>query len=525
MRKQSHLRPFVVGLIGHRELSEQELPRLQSEFDGYIEKLLRILPNTPILVLTSIAEGADRLAHSSKFRNQIKICAVLPMEKKEYAKDFMTKSSLRSFRNAVQESDYVYGLKNRHTRSWTTQNSRNKAYAECGRWISDKSNALFVVWDGRDSRGVGGTSDSVKHRQKSLSVPAHLLRGGLSLTHVFASNAGSKALQNCNCGGHSGISARDQIELLEFDRLNFHLRDSKIIEIDSSLDVDFQIFDQEAITLQRMFIKRTKIVLTLGVMFVNLSSLHVDQLTYQTLAPALLALLTTLLVWKRLMSSRIKSAYETFRLMAEVIRVQIWWRSCGVKDDVLSQIPEFREVESSARLFIANTFLTNEIEGESRSSRISSYDNPHDWIADQVAYLGTTNAPGAIAKNERKSSRLKNLIFVSLSVSGASLLMGTVFASLGVRVDLVQQTTSILFTFSLSLAAAIAAFSQVMSFKEIANRFKVKEFRLRKALSSLESTSRDSDSLEIAREVGIDSLSEAFKWFQVKSEKQVRPFQ
>ena len=525
MKKQGHLRPFVIGLIGHRELSEHELPRLQREFDTYIEELLNVLKNTPILVLTSIAEGADRFAHNSKFRDQMKICAVLPMRKEAYAKDFKTKQSLESFHTTLHESEYVFVLEGSAGQSWTTSNRRNRAYAACGRWISDKSNALFVVWDGRNSRGVGGTSDSVNYRQNSLSVPAHLLRGGLSITHVFASNSGSTVRDNCDCGGHSGMSPRDQHVLLEFDRLNYHLRNSEVLEIDSSLELDFQIFDQEAISLQKMFSKRTKLVLVLGVLFMNLSSFHIDQLKFLTLAPVVVVLLITLVAWKRLTSSRIKSAYETFRLMAEILRVQIWWRSCGIKEDVLSQIPEFREIESSARLFIANTFLSNELEGEPKLRQRRTSESPKMWIIDQIAYLGTTNAPGAIAKNELKSSKLKLLIYSALSLSGASLLMGTFLSSFGHKVELVQQTTSILFTFFISSAAAIAAFLQVMSFQEIANRFRVKTFRLKQALSSLESANKESEALEIAMTVGTDSLSEAFNWYRVKSEKQVRPFQ
>lgn len=525
MKKQAHLRPFVVGLIGHRELSEKELPRLQGEFDAYIEKLLNILVNTPILVLTSIAEGADQFAHNSKFRDQIRICAVLPMEKEEYAKDFKTKKSLEIFHESLRESEYVFVLDGGVKRSRNSLKQRNSAYASCGRWISDKSNALFVVWDGRNSRGVGGTSDSVIHRQSTLSNPAHLLPHGLSLTHVSASNSGSKAIGGCDCGGHSGMSLRDQDDLLEFDRLNYHLRDSKVIEIDSSLEIDFQIFDQEAIALQKVFSKRTKLVLALGVLFVNLSSFHIDQLTFLTLIPALIVLLLTLLIWKKLTSSRIKSAYETFRLMAEVLRVQIWWRSCGIQDNVLSKIPEFREIESSTRLFVANTFLSNEIEGEPKSSQKKASESPRTWIVNQINYLGARGTPGAITKNESKASKLKFRIYLALSGSGISLLMGTVLASGGARVELVQPLTSILFTFFISSAAAIAAFSQLMSFREIANRFRVKEFRLNQALLSLESTNKELEAQEIAKAVGVDSLSEAVKWFQVKSEKEVRPFQ
>lgn len=62
---------------------------------------MKQLPNTPVLVLTSLAKGADRLIESSKFRRRVKVCAVLPLEVDEYLKDFETKGEKDEFRRVL----------------------------------------------------------------------------------------------------------------------------------------------------------------------------------------------------------------------------------------------------------------------------------------------------------------------------------------------------------------------------------------------------------------------------------------
>ena len=95
------LSPFFVGLIGHRELREDEIERVQIKFDEQIHRLLKKLKSTRIIVLTSLAEGADRVVQKSRYRDKLSVCAVLPFSKKEYEKDFPGKKASSEFRKAT----------------------------------------------------------------------------------------------------------------------------------------------------------------------------------------------------------------------------------------------------------------------------------------------------------------------------------------------------------------------------------------------------------------------------------------
>lgn len=525
-RKVKALRPFVVGLVGHRKLSPADLHSLQEEFDSFLIQLLENLQETPLLVLTSIAEGADRLAHHSKYRDRIQICSVLPMPIKEYSKDFATKQQRESFEALIKNSEYVIAFNENSNKKFVGAD-RNKAYKECADWISDHSNSLVAIWDGGPSRGIGGTAGTVRRRLRALGANSHFDQGGVTFKHFLAANADSSSVPNCDCGGHFEVTPSDIRSLKYYNKLNSFLSDSTIQLKPDSLLSHFELFDTEAIHLQREFVRRSRILLGLGVLTVNIASIQLALLSVLTLLPTLLLLLSTVLYWRSLTKNQIKNAYETYRLLAEVLRVQNWWYSCGVSRNALSEITELRETDSAVRLLLANTALMVEISSFSGNLDPLGNSDPAVWIQEQKDYLVSSTGHGAINRAELKGSILKRRIYLSVFVAGASLILGSIWTSLTESSfhDTIEWITSSIFTLSLSLAAAIAAFAQVMSYGEIVGRYRIKEYRLQRALHAVGSTKSRAEKQRTARAVGIDSLSEAFRWFQTKSDRQVRPFQ
>ena len=154
--------PFFVGVIGHRHLREEEIPRLQQEFDSHIKSLLARLKQTKIIVLTGNAEGADRIPHTSQYREHFSICAVLPFVKNEYVRDFPSKNQRAAFNASLTQCDHIIISPHAPTGKFSAK-LRDKAYQESARWISDNSSLLIGFWDGTEPRGIGGTSDTVSY--------------------------------------------------------------------------------------------------------------------------------------------------------------------------------------------------------------------------------------------------------------------------------------------------------------------------------------------------------------------------
>jgi hypothetical protein len=125
--------PLLIGLIGHRELSPIEEPKLQMIFDEYIEMYLTKYENSQIVVLSSLAEGADRLVFSSRYRPKIKIIAVLPFSVDEYRKDFKSTEERKNFEAVLSDCDDVVILEGElRNEELADLEGRSRGYAQAG---------------------------------------------------------------------------------------------------------------------------------------------------------------------------------------------------------------------------------------------------------------------------------------------------------------------------------------------------------------------------------------------------------
>src|SRR5215813_2591306 len=84
--------PLVIGVTGHRDLRDEDVPRLEREITAIIGGLRRDYlgrdGETPIVVLSSLAEGADRLVTRVALAHGARLVAPMPMPIDEYRCDF-----------------------------------------------------------------------------------------------------------------------------------------------------------------------------------------------------------------------------------------------------------------------------------------------------------------------------------------------------------------------------------------------------------------------------------------------------
>src|ERR1700720_2498100 len=84
--------PLVIGVTGHRDLRDADLPRLEQAVAAIIGGLRRDYlggdQETPIIVLSALAEGADRLVAKVALAQGARLIAPLPMPREEYRRDF-----------------------------------------------------------------------------------------------------------------------------------------------------------------------------------------------------------------------------------------------------------------------------------------------------------------------------------------------------------------------------------------------------------------------------------------------------
>src|SRR5688572_15949462 len=82
--------PITIGITGHRDIRPEDVPMLEAAVGKILDEIAAACPATPLYVINSLAEGADRLAARVALKHGAKIVVPLPMSRELYETDFET---------------------------------------------------------------------------------------------------------------------------------------------------------------------------------------------------------------------------------------------------------------------------------------------------------------------------------------------------------------------------------------------------------------------------------------------------
>jgi hypothetical protein len=158
----------TIGVTGHRILHEPE--KLRSSIREALERITKRFDSEPITLLTSLAEGTDRMvAKETQSLDSSRIVAVLPMNSIDYLKDFETEESQQEFRSYLGAASEVIEI--------PESADRESAYEAAGIYVLDHCDALICIWDGLEAQGKGGTG-SVVERARRRGIPIAWIHAG-----------------------------------------------------------------------------------------------------------------------------------------------------------------------------------------------------------------------------------------------------------------------------------------------------------------------------------------------------------
>lgn len=165
--------PIVLGITGHRLIQDKE--QVKNLLREQISAAKGQYPNTPLVALTSLAEGADRLFAQIAIDMRIPFYAVLPFAAEEYQKDFP--DTREDFLGLCKKAVWVFDIplasgvtptsliSGADSAGIENNNDRNTQYAAAGIYIAQRAHLLFAVWDGQPARALGGTEQIVQYRR------------------------------------------------------------------------------------------------------------------------------------------------------------------------------------------------------------------------------------------------------------------------------------------------------------------------------------------------------------------------
>jgi hypothetical protein len=174
--------PLVIGVTGHRDLRDEDVARLETEIAGIIARLrLDYLADdgeTPIIVLSALAEGADRLVARVALAQGARLIAPLPLPREEYRRDFepgLKPGNAAEFDELLAQATAAPVIGFTHGNSLAAVRSdrgkRAEQYRAAGLFIIRHCNVLIAVWDGDESNmAVGGTAEVVKFVREGIPL-------------------------------------------------------------------------------------------------------------------------------------------------------------------------------------------------------------------------------------------------------------------------------------------------------------------------------------------------------------------
>ena len=152
----------AIGVTGHRTLAEFD--RITAGVAEALRHIEQTFPGQPLTVISSLAEGADRLVvHQALTHPKARLVVPLPLPQSDYLADFASAESKAEFLRLLGKADEVIELPPVPT--------RDEAYEAAGNYVLEHCDVLIAIWDGQDAQGQGGTGAIVaRARQRGLSI-------------------------------------------------------------------------------------------------------------------------------------------------------------------------------------------------------------------------------------------------------------------------------------------------------------------------------------------------------------------
>ena len=162
--------PLLVGVTGHRDLRPDDRAPLSCAVRDVLEELRHNYPDTPILLLSPLAEGADRLVAEVARSMDIQLVATLPLPASLYEVDFKTPESIAEFRTHLAAAQLSFSLPLLAPEAEVSRegDARDAQYEEAGKYIVRQCQILLALWDAEDNGKRGGTAQIVRYQLEGL---------------------------------------------------------------------------------------------------------------------------------------------------------------------------------------------------------------------------------------------------------------------------------------------------------------------------------------------------------------------
>ncbi|MTV48843.1 hypothetical protein GJ688_07590 [Heliobacillus mobilis] len=364
--------PIVIGVTGHRDLRNGDRLSLEEQVRKIFNDLRSSYPHTPVVLLSPLAEGADRLVAQVALDCGCRLIVPLLEEGEANVTETDTESSRAEYLELVKKADRVVSIPLSVREG--EPNSDALRYARIGAYIVRHSHILIALWDGVDNGRIGGSAHVVRFKCQGIGEPYAPPRNLLDpidtgmVYHIVTprdSNPTPKGKPfqlvtlfpgDGKKGAASANSERrifEQIEAYNADAVELIPKKSEAIcqsrewlwpgkEESVLTDRARSLLDHYALSdmmaIHFADIRRSAIgqLFALGLAAVLFFELYAHMFLESRLMLGLypLTLFIAYLIYRRANSKNYQNKHLDYRALAEGLRIQFFWHLAGLDNEV-----------------------------------------------------------------------------------------------------------------------------------------------------------------------------------------------
>ena len=429
--------PLLVGVTGHIDLREADRKTLQQAVTNELKRLRETYPQTPLIMLNSLAAGADLLCADAAEELGIPVTAALPMETNEYEKDF-DPQELEHFRHHVNRAESVFAVPAVEAKRGE---DREFAYRQAGIYVVEHAHLLLALWDGKENPAArAGTAATVSFALKGDWEPEQGIpvssAGNTAVIHILTPRRDMSAE---GAGETRRIADEEMWDTLmarteEFNMLAAEMTEAgkqMLPEADESdtalryLEALYNAADGLSLRFLQQF-RKALACLALAGTVLTFAFLLYDE---GSMVPMILicgaALLYAFHCYRQTTRSECHRKYIEYRALAETVRVQMYLRYAGSRLEV-QRLMNWSQQQETAWILCTICAVNGVPQPEKQRDILGC------WVEGQRTYhreAGKKKA-GQMAKNDRI---LGTAMKISILVYAATLIYEFVFGGLIIR--------------------------------------------------------------------------------------------
>jgi hypothetical protein len=550
--------PLVIGVTSHRDLPPEDTEAIRLRVRAFLEELQEAFPGLPLVVLSALAEGGDRLVAEEGLRRGARLVAPLPLPPALYLEDFADDASREAFRALCARAEtIVLPTRQGHTRHEISNpgDARDRQYAQAGVYIASHCHILLAIWDGQPSNRLGGTAQIVRYHLTGTLPgppgqerdPRHILGAGDErlLFHIRCARAdvpdGQRppvTAQWCHAAADAPEPSMPANFRLMFEHMAEFNADCTAhasaigtapgpggnAAADMGIDCTFREADWLAMHYQRRVLLAMRTIYTLaalmGAAFTCYAHFRAQNgLIYLFLVLFALGMAVAAVANRRGWHRK----YLDYRALAEGLRIQSYWRRAGISltRDYAFAHDDFLQKQNVELGWIRNVM------------RAAGLPPSHAPMVDAAAlagvideWVGRSGRSGQLHYYERKSIECAGLHRVTEALGALSLWGGVsisvLLAIFALRLDEEIKGSLVALMGILSIIAAVReAYAYRKADKVLLKQYRFMERIFGAARAALDRAADPAEQRAILRALGHAALTEHAEWTLMQRERQV----